>query len=166
MRPNSLGCANELSGATSIPTCDSYNIFMSWEALRQCSLEVGCALQGALLVADLHGVSLRSLLATQSVVKTMLAQPTFPEGENPLPEGARKFLVCGGPWWVSKVWIIVRRILPKRTIEKISIYSESQQGDFLRELFERVEPEQVPSWVGGEAKAELSKIAQFGWERP
>ena len=61
--------------------------------------------------------------------------------------------------------VIVRRLLPKRTIEKISIYSEAQQSEFQRELFDRVDPEQVPSWMGGKAKADLSAGAHFGWER-
>lgn len=126
-----------------------YAYMLQWDAISKCNAELGMALQGHVIVLDLSGFSLMNVLASKSVAKQVLAKPTYPEGEHPMPEGARKILICGAPWWVGKLWAIAKLLLPARTTAKMSIFSDSQWADFGKALFARVDRSQVPEWVPG-----------------
>lgn len=131
-----------------------YCYFLQWDSLLRESERRGVWLQGHLIVIDLAGFSLTSSFAAKAVAKATLSRPTYPAGEHPMPEGARKFLICSAPWWVGKLWAIAKLLLPARTTAKMSIFSDSHGAEFRRQLYARVDPAQVPRWlVGGEGAA-------------
>ena len=127
-----------------------YTYLIQWDGMIRQNIRQRVALQGHLIVVDLTGFSLMNVLSSKGVAKQVLDRPTYPSGEHPMPEGARKILVCGAPWWVGKLWTIAKRLLPARTTAKFSIFSDSQWADFRKALFARVSPDQVPDWAGGE----------------
>lgn len=126
-----------------------YTYLVQWDGMIQQNARQRTALQGHLIVVDLSGFSLMNVISSKGVAKHVLDKPTYPAGEHPMPEGARKILICGAPWWVGKLWAIAKRLLPARTTAKMSIFSDSQWADFRKALFARVETDQVPAWAGG-----------------
>lgn len=126
-----------------------YATLVMWDALLTCSVEAGVALQGMLFVIDLTGISLSCAFGLHKVSKKLLASPTMPGGEHPMPEGGRKFIVLGAPRWVSRIWALAKRLVPARTLAKVSIFSESEAVQCRDALLERIAPEQLPAWLGG-----------------
>ena len=76
------------------------------------SVRKGVALLGGLFVFDVTGLSLSGGLANYRAVKALVEDPVYPAGEHPLPEGMRKCLICNAPWWIGRVWDVVKLLLP------------------------------------------------------
>jgi len=128
-----------------------YTNLMLWDMLYQQSCKTGRSLMGGLFVFDVSGLTLSGGFAAHKVAKQMVTAPVYPGGEHPLPEGMRKCLICNAPWWVGRVWNVVKLLLPARTVAKVSLFRQDRPDDFMAELLSRVDIDQVPQWLGGTA---------------
>lgn len=130
-----------------------YHNLLLWDALARQSVAQGVALQGALFVIDISGCYTSMAYAAYKVMSEVVATAeVYPAGEHPMPEGMRKCLVCGAPWWMGRVWQVVQMLLPARTIAKFSLYRDDAHDDFMAELTSRVDLDQIPKWCGGQAE--------------
>ena len=128
-----------------------YMNLMIWESGRLASERRGVSLQGSLFVLDISGLGMSQAYSAYKVVKQMLSDPAYAEGEHPMPEGMRKTLVCGAASWIGRIWTLVKPLLPTRTANKVSLFRADHQDDFLQELLSRVDADQIPQWCGGQA---------------
>lgn len=128
-----------------------YTNLVLWDTLYQQSVRKGVALLGGLFVFDVTGLSLSGGLANYRAVKALVEDPVYPAGEHPLPEGMRKCLICNAPWWIGRVWDVVKLLLPARTVAKVSLFRADRPEEFMAEMLKRVDIDQVPDWLGGKA---------------
>lgn len=68
-----------------------------------------------------------------------------------MPEGSRLFLVGGAPWWVGRVWQVLKKLVPARTLAKVQLFRSDAEADFRAAVAKQVAPEQTPPWCGGVA---------------
>ena len=69
-----------------------------------------------------------------------------------MPEGTRHFMVCHAPWLLFQAWQAIKGVaVPQRVLSKVSIFGEGREQCelFAQELFARVDPSQVPTWLAG-----------------
>ncbi len=57
-------------------------------------------------------------------------------------------MIINAPWLFSAIWAVIVNFLDEKTAAKISVLGSSYQT----ELFKLVDPENVPSFLGGKCK--------------
>lgn len=64
---------------------------------------------------------------------------------NNYPEIMYKMMIVNAPWVFRGAWAVIKPFIDPKTAKKISIHGES----FQKELFQYVDPDNVPSFLGG-----------------
>ena len=112
-----------------------------------CSLVAGKHISQTLAVMDLKGVGLRHL---SSDVKRILGAITRTDQDN-YPETLGKTLIINAPAVFRAIWGIVKPMLDVRTQAKIHVCA----SDYMPELVRWVDPENIPSYLGGKSQGSL-----------
>jgi CRAL/TRIO domain len=112
-----------------------------------CSLIAGKHVSQTLAIMDLKGVGLRHLSAD---VKRILSSITRTDQDN-YPETLGKTLIINAPTVFRAIWAIVKPMLDVRTQAKIHVCA----SDYMPELTRWVDPENIPSYLGGKSQGSL-----------
>lgn len=112
-----------------------------------CSLIAGRHVSQTLAIMDLKGVGLRHL---SGEVKRILGTITRTDQDN-YPETLGKTLIINAPTVFRAIWTIVKPMLDPRTQAKIEVCPQ----DYLKVLTKWVDPENIPSYLGGKSQASL-----------
>ncbi|KAL4545836.1 hypothetical protein Ndes2526B_g00477 [Nannochloris sp. 'desiccata'] len=112
-----------------------------------CSLIAGKHVSQTLAIMDLKGVGLRHLSAD---VKRILSSVTRTDQDN-YPETLGKTLIINAPTVFRAIWTIVKPMLDVRTQAKIHVCP----SDYMPELTRWVDPENIPSYLGGKSQGSL-----------
>jgi len=112
-----------------------------------CSLINGKYVGQTLAIMDLKGVGLRHLSAD---VKRILGSITRTDQDN-YPETLGKTLIINAPAVFRAIWAIVKPMLDPRTQAKIHVCP----SDYMPELTRWVDPENIPSYLGGKSQGSL-----------
>ncbi len=112
-----------------------------------CSLVAGKHVSQTLAIMDLKGVGLRHISAD---VKRILSSITRTDQDN-YPETLGKTLIINAPTVFRAIWAIVKPMLDVRTQEKIHVCP----SDYMPELTRWVDPENIPSYLGGKSQGSL-----------
>jgi hypothetical protein len=112
-----------------------------------CSLLAGQHVSQTLAIMDLKGVGLRHLSGD---VKRILGTITRTDQDN-YPETLGKTLIINAPTVFRAIWTIVKPMLDPRTQAKIEVCPQ----DYMKVLTKWVEPENIPSYLGGKSQASL-----------
>lgn len=112
-----------------------------------CSLLTGQHVSQTLAIMDLKGVGLRHLSGD---VKRILGTITRTDQDN-YPETLGKTLIINAPTVFRAIWTIVKPMLDPRTQAKIEVCPQ----DYMKVLSKWVEPENIPSYLGGKSQASL-----------
>ena len=122
-----------------------------------CSLIAGRHISQTLAVMDLKGVGLRHL---NGEVKRILSTITRTDQDN-YPETLGKTLIINAPTVFRAIWAVVKPMLDPRTQAKIQVCA----ADYMPELTRWVDPENIPSYLGGKSNGSL--IDDVGpWNEP
>ncbi len=76
------------------------------------------------------------------------------------PERLKRLVLYPFPWWARTIWSMVGVFLDKRTAEKVVLLSgdSSSASPPPKELFDYVDPREVPVCCGGTDKRALPDI--------
>merc|ERR1711871_537484 len=125
---------------------DWYFALWYWHTLELESLAARTNLEGRLCVIDVSGISFGRALGLISAFKKQKAQ--YPGGEQPTPDGATGIWMVSLPWFIEKLWKVVKGMLPASEQAKVKMFGK-RDPRFLKELQRVVSLDQVPPWLGG-----------------
>ena len=93
----------------------------------------------AFVVVDLAGLSM-SHIANVGIIKRIssIGPPRY-------PETTAGVALVNGPWVLTAIFKIISPLLPENTRKKIQILG----GDFLKQLKEKIEDRDIPTYLGG-----------------
>lgn len=128
---------------------DAYFMLWYWYTLERESLAAGMVLEGRVCVIDVGGISLGRAVG---LVKSFAKQnASYPGGEAPLPDGAVQIWMVGLPWFVEKLWALVKRLMPPAEQAKIRMFAQ-KDARYLEQLSTRVPLDRVPPAFGGSSR--------------
>ena len=71
-------------------------------------------------------------------------------GSDNYPETMNRMFIINAPFMFRAAWSVIKGFLDKKTIAKISIHGDN----YTTELFEVVDPDNVPEYLGGNCTCE------------
>ena len=124
---------------------EAYAIYdeLIMRAVQRCSFAQH-RLVRATLIVDNSGMGMGTMWNAHIIKRVANVGLSF------FPESTRKIYIIRAPWFISKLWALMKPILPARTSDKVDILGESY-GETISEL---VPPTNLPIFIGGEAKGE------------
>ena len=121
-----------------------------FRTVRSCSALSGRFVK-CMVIVDMAGLSLSSVRHIGTIKPLVAFGPEF------FPEGASKVLIVNAPRLFAGAWSLISPLLPQRSRDKVSIFSAAQS---LAAMLERVEPAQLPKFLGGEQPEERCFVAR------
>lgn len=117
-----------------------------------CTRAFGTRIEQTLTILDLSGVSLK-LVNNQVFNFIKIASTT---AQDYYPEILGRMFIVNAPMLFSMIWNTVKSFVDEKTRQKISICG----SNFKKELFEIVDPSNLPDFLGGTCKCPLGCVAQ------
>jgi len=130
---------------------DAYFLLWYWYTLEQESLAAGMNLAGRVCIVDVSGISLSRALGLVSSFKKQNA--SYPGGEAPLPDGATQIWMVGLPWFIEKLFALVKVLMPASEQAKLRMLAK-KDARYLEQLKGVAAAECMPPDFGG-SSAEL-----------
>lgn len=112
-----------------------------WERFPACSRKEGRHIEQSLTILDLSGISLK-MMNKQVYAFVKLASST---AQDYYPEMLGRMFIVNAPTLFTMVWSTIKGFIDEKTRNKISIHGSK----FQTELLELVEPENLPTFLGG-----------------
>ncbi|GBE59847.1 CRAL TRIO domain containing protein [Babesia ovata] len=125
------------------------------------SIKLGKPVEQLLTIVDLRGFSLSQINTKLRAFLTAMSSVT----QNYYPEMLGKLLFINASALFSALWQILSPLLDAKTLSKISVISSKTESRQL--VFELVDPDQLPIFLGGTRPDEDWMTANFGpWDDP
>lgn len=117
--------------------------------LPACSKVAGHHIETGFTVLDLKNCSVMQALKIKDLLKFIVDT-----GQNYYPETMGMTFIINAPWLFDTIWNVVKIWMDEVTVNKIRIFKAGK--DFSKDLFEFVEPANVPFSLGGACQCEGS----------
>lgn len=132
------------------------------EKFPACSLAAGCLVHRSLNIIDLGGLSFRTASDPQcrALVKQILTS-----SKNYYPEVMGKTVIVNAPRIFSVTWSAIKPSLDSSVVDRIEIVGQDPEKVRSR-LLELVEPDQLPTFLGGRSQCSLGCGGEGPWSDP
>jgi len=144
------GISREPKVVSLMMDADAINMETIFRCVRACSAATG-KFERVHVVVDVAGFSLATLRHVGMVKDIMKVGP------NMFPEGAAKVFLVNVPAIFAGAWTLISPWLPKRSRDKVSMYSSWSTPAALATI---IDTAQLPSFLGGEQPEDQTIVAR------